>query len=407
MNIKISILKAIKKTKNTTQKKSQILSLPEILKRLSEQLKSANYQPSRFSCFAVEDPKIREIFAPAYIDRIIHHILIDSIGPNIDRTFIFDSYANRKNKGIHKATSRLQKFLQKNNTLFYLQADVKTFFPSIDKKILNRLLIKHIKHLKKFTNQEKSFFLDLAQTIVWHNPIVPSPVFTGNKQLLKKVPSNKSLFFQPPEKGLPIGSLTSQFFANLYLNELDQFIKHELKVKYYLRYVDDFILLAENPKILNNYLIQIENFLDEKLKLELNPSKTILQPSRYGINFLGYICRKNYLLVRKRSIKSFKRNLYFFNHLIDPQKFPVIDPPNNSSLGKAFKAKTFVLPIEIESIILNKMLATINSYYGTFIFANTFKLRQSLYEKHFHHLKEYFERKDNGWKAMKIKKAFK
>ena len=405
--MKTLILKAIKQTKNTTQKKSQILSLPEILKRLSEQLKSGNYQPSHFSCFAVEDPKIREIFAPAYIDRIVHHILIDSISPAIDQTFIFDSYANRTGKGIHKATSRLQKFLQKNNTSFYLQADVKTFFPSIDKKILNQLLIKHISHLKKFTEQEKSFFLNLAQVIVWHNPIYPTPLFTGNKHLLKKIPLNKSLFHQPLGKGLPIGSLTSQFFANLYLNELDQFIKHELKVKYYLRYVDDFILLAGNPKILNDYLTQIEHFLDKKLQLKLNPSKTVLQPSHHGINFLGYICRKKYLLVRKRSIKSFKRNLYFFNHLIDPQKFPFINPPNNSSLGKAFKTKTFIPPIEIEPIILNKMLATINSYYGTFIFANTFKLRQSLYENHFHHLKKYFEPKDDDWKAMKIKKTFK
>ena len=135
MDIKISILKAIKRTRNTTQKKSQILNLTNILNQLFTQLKNNNYSPSRFSCFAVKDPKIREIFAPAFIDRIVHHILIDNISLSIDKTFIFDSYANRKTKGIHKAINRLQKFLRKKDTLFYLQADVKTFFPSINKKI--------------------------------------------------------------------------------------------------------------------------------------------------------------------------------------------------------------------------------------------------------------------------------
>lgn len=405
--MKTLILKAIKQTKNTAQKKSQLLNLVEILNKLSDQLNTKNYQPSRVFCFAVEDPKIREIFAPAYIDRIVHHILIDNISPSIDKTFIFDSYANRKNKGIHKAINRLQKNLRKNDTSFYLQADIKTFFPSIDKKILNQLTIKHISNLTKPTEKEKSFFLKLAKIIIWHNPIFPTPIFTGNKKLLKKIPPSKSLFNQPPEKGLPIGSLSSQFFANLYLNELDQFIKHKLKIKYYLRYVDDFVILAKNPKILTNYLSQIEHFLDKELKLKLNPKKTILQPSRHGINFLGYISHKDYLLVRKRSIKSFKRNLYFFNHLIDPLKFPFVDPPNNSTLAKAFKNQELIAPIEIEPVIINKMLATINSYYGIFSFANTFRLRQSLYKNHFHYLKKYFEPKDTKWKVMKIKKAFK
>jgi len=402
--MKQQILQAIKNTKNSTQKKSSLIFLADILKNLNNQLLDNNYQAKRFSCFVVSDPKIREIFAPAYTDRIIHHLLVDNINKNIDKNFIFDSFVNRKEKGIHKACKRLQKFLRKDKTSFYLQTDIKTFFPSIDKNILEKIVIYKIKNLKELSNYQKKLFINLSKTIIWQNPINPLPIFTGNKNLLNKIPKDKSLFYVPKDKGLPIGSLTSQFFSNLYLNELDQFVKHNLKVKYYLRYVDDFILLAPNPQILNDYLKQIKIFLKKELNLEINQSKTIIQPSFKGINFLGYIVRKNYLLIRKRSIKSFKRSLYFFNHLIDPKKFPNANPPHNSKLVKSFKSKEIIPPIKIDHIILNKILATINSYYGIFSFGNTYKLRKSLYQKHFHHLKKYFQAKNKDWKSMKINK---
>ena len=112
--------------------------------------------------------------------------------------------------------------------------------------------------------------------------------------------------------------------------------------------------------------------------------------------------RKKYLLVRKRSVKSLKRNLYFFNHLIDPKNFPKVNPPCNSTLAKNFRRKELIAPVRIDPIILNKMLATINSYYGFFCFARTFKLRKSLYQKHFHHLKKYLRPKNKEWKSIII-----
>ena len=404
MLLKQKILKAIKNTGNTQQKKERFLEIPELVNSLASALANNTYKPSKFSCFAVKDPKIREIFAPDYKDRIIHHLIIDRIGQFIDKKFIFDSYANRKDKGTHQAVERLQKFLRKENNQHYFKGDIKTFFPSIDKNILWQLFSKHIEQVKEIGLEEKGFISNLAKIIIFQDPIHPLPIFTGNKKLLSLVPKEKSLFYTPKDKGLPIGSFTSQFFANIYLNELDQFIKHQLKIKYYIRYVDDFVILGKDTKILVSWQKEIQKFLQEKLKLTLHPKKIIIQHQSKGINFLGYIIREKYLLVRKRTIKAFKRKLYFFNHLVDPQNFSVADPPSTLKLSKYYFKKELVPPLIPDLALLQKMLAVINSYYGIFSFANTYNLRKTLYEKHFHHLKKYFLSKKD-YKTIKINPA--
>ncbi len=404
-DIKEQILQAIKKTHNTTQKRSHFIEIPEILNELSSELSQGNYKPSRFSCFMVKDPKIREIFAPDYKDRIVHHIFVDAFEPYFDKKFIFDSYASRRNKGIHQAIKRLQQFLKKEKTTFYLQLDIQNFFPSIDKKILFEIFLKHIKAIDELPNTEKDFFIHIAEKTIFHDPTNPPPVFTGNRHLLRYVPKHKSLFYAPPNRGLPIGSFTSQFFANLYLNELDQFIKHQLRAKYYIRYVDDFVLLAENPQILLDWKLKIKDFLQGQLNLTLHPQKIVLQQSAKGINFLGYIVRKDYLLVRKRAVKAFKRRLYFFNHLINPARFPISDSPQTLTIAKKYRTGEIIPPIEMTLQMLNKMLATINSYYGIFRFANSYKLRKSLYE-HFHLLKRYFEPEDVSFQVIKIRRPY-
>jgi len=407
--LKERILRAVKHTKNAKQKKVCFLELPEIIKTLLLTIKNKSYVPSAFSCFVVKDPKIREIFAPNYKDRIIHHLIVDRINPLIDKKFIFDCFSNRKTKGIHVAIKRLQKFMHKDNQ-YYLMADIKTFFPSIDKNILFNLLSKHIESIKEIYSEEKTSTLNLSKLIIFQDPINPLPNFTGNKKLLSLVPKEKSLFYIPKNKGLPIGSLTSQFFANIYLNELDQFIKHKLKIKYYVRYVDDFVILGKDTKTLINYKKKIEVFLEQKLKLSLHPKKTIIQHKSKGINFLGYIVKEKYLLVRKRTVKSFKKRIYFFNHLIDPKKFPIIDPPTNIKLSKLYFKKCLVPPVIPDLALLQKMLSIINSYYGIFNFANSYSLRKNLYEKRFCNLKKYFassadKKYQKNYKKIKIRPA--
>ncbi|MBC2694754.1 MAG: RNA-directed DNA polymerase [Desulfobacteraceae bacterium] len=221
--------------------------------------------------------------------------------------FIFDSYACRKNKGIHLAVKRLQGFLRKvtrngSKGAFYLQLDIKNFFMSIDKDILYALNADKVR--------DESVFR-LAKILIYHD-CTKDYVLKGDRGYLKKIAPQKSLFFTNNRKGLPIGNLTSQFFANLYLNELDQFVKHHLKCRYYLRYCDDFVMLSDSRDELLKWKDEIKTFIAESLRLSLNEKKQSLQPVKNGINFLGYIVRKDYMLVRRRAANNLREKLSYF-----------------------------------------------------------------------------------------------
>jgi hypothetical protein len=399
------LLSAITKTKNTAQKKKYFLDFYSIAKSLEGEILSKAYHPSQFSCFAVKDPKPREIFAPHFRDRVVHHLLVDSIESLIDKRFIHTSFANRKEKGIHQAIRALQPILRKESSHYFLQIDIKNFFPSINKTILFTIFMKQLRTLP-LLEKEKELFEFLAHRIIFHDPTNPRPIFTGNKSLLGQIPAHKSLFNIPELQGLPIGSLSSQFFANLYLNELDQYAKHILKIKHYFRYVDDMVIIGENTAQLSSYKNAIDIFLKENLKLSLHPNKTILQPTQNGINFLGYVIRKNNKLVRNRTVKAFKKRLYFFNYLFNSIDYPISNAPQMMHLAKKYREENWITPIKPDPFILYSMLATINSYYGIFCFADSYRLRKNLYEKYFGTLKNLFEPKDKTYSAMCIKKEY-
>lgn len=272
--------------------------------KLEQELNSRIYYPSHSILFAAKKPKIREIFAADFRDRIVHHILVNELEKVWEPIFIHDSYACRDNKGTHKAVTRLQEFLRKitkngHIRVYYLQLDIKDFFTSIDKELLFKIIKYKVSNPELLWLTETILFWDCTKAYIRH----------GNKSLLSDIPSNKSLFGKENLCGLPIGNLTSQFFANVYLNELDQFIKHTLKVHYYLRYVDDFMLLGQNKEDLLCWKEKIRDFLYNKLNLQLHPRRQKLQPVSNGINFLGYIIRHNYILVRLRVINNLKAKL--------------------------------------------------------------------------------------------------
>lgn len=254
------------------------------------------------------------------------------------------------------------------------------------------------------SEKEKKLSEFLARRIIFHDPTNPKPIFSGNKFLLEQIPAHKSLFNVSRLTGLPIGSLSSQFFANLYLNELDQYAKHILKIKHYFRYVDDIVIIAENTPILSDYKTAIDGFLKENLELSLHPNKTILQPTKNGINFLGYVIRKDSKLVRNRTVKSFKKRLYFFNHLFNPKDYPISNAPQMMRLAKKYRNENWVPPIKPNLPVLSSMLATINSYYGIFCFADSYRLRKNLYDNHFGILKNFFQPKDKTHSAMRTKR---
>jgi len=303
-NIHRCYLKCRARKRNTINALRFEMNLEENLCRLERELETKSYQPARSVCFVVKKPKFREIFAADFRDRIVHHILVDYLEKIFEPKFIFDSWACRTGKGTHKGVERLQTFARRvtaNGTkrAYYLQIDIRNYFGSINKGILLTLI-------KRRTSNPD--ILWLAEKII-NNDCTRNYVFKGAAGLLKMLPPHKTLFNAPAGRGLPIGNLTSQFFANVYLNELDQFIKRELKAGYYIRYVDDFILLSENREELARWRSKIADFAGENLELAIHPQKQRIAPVSDGIDFLGYIVRPGYMLVRKRVVKSFKRAL--------------------------------------------------------------------------------------------------
>jgi len=347
---------------------------------LEQELKTKTYKPGRSICFIVNDPCYREIFAAGFRDRVVHHLLIKEIIEMGEKRFIFDSFACRKNKGTHLAIKRLKKFFRKatknfEKTAFYLQLDISGFFMSIDHEILYSILKKMI--LKQNKSYEwKEDILWLAKTIIFHKP-TDNYIVKGDHSLFKCIPPQKSLFHSSDGKGLPIGNYSSQFFANLYLNELDQFIKRDLKCKYYARYVDDLILINQSKERLRDMRREITFFIRETLGLKLNENKTKLQQLEKGIDFLGYIVKTYHVLVRQKVVKRMKNKLC----LLDNQ--------------------------EIENFEENKtkeIFSMINSYYGHFSHAFSFNLRKDIYENHLGKLKEKFSPKKD-YACLTLNKA--
>ncbi len=283
------------------------------LLKLEKELQNHTYSPGPYTCFVITDPKLREVWAADFRDRIVHHLLVAYLEPIFEKKFIFHSFACRKEKGAHKAIKYLQKTLRQaqfvNQTLYYLQTDIYSFFVNIDKQIL-------FNQVKQFCHNRE--ILWLADKIIFQNPTDNFSIRGGHK-LFQNIPPHKSLFYAPRGKGLPIGNLTSQFFANVYLNDLDQFIKHNLKCRYYFRYMDDLLLLHQDPQQLSQWKNQIDNFLKIRLALKLHPKKQVTQTVQNGINFLGYITKPTYSLSRRRVVVSLKRKLHYLNKILAPK----------------------------------------------------------------------------------------
>lgn len=313
-------------------------------------LKNRTYEPGRSIRFVVTEPKPREIFAADFRDRIVHHLFVQEILPHAEKRFIYDSYACRVGKGTHKAVARLQKFIksagQANREVYYGQFDIKTFFPSIDRRILFDITKKLILKIHK-DDHWKEEMVWLCDKIIFHDAAADY-TYKGDPELVKLVPAGKSLTEQIPGKGLPIGNYTSQFFANLYLNELDQFMKNDLRVKKYIRYVDDVVIISRDKNELNDLEFQINGFLKEKLALELNKKKTKIKSVNNGIDFLGYFTKKDHILARRSVIKRMNKKLYI-NELYEQKKKEAI-----SSYFAHFKhADTYRLRNKIENNQLN------------------------------------------------------
>ena len=271
---------------------------------LHEQLQAGTYRPGRSICFVVTRPKPREVWAADFPDRIVHHLLYNHVAPRFHAGFAAASSACIPGRGTLYAAERLTHAVRSvtaNGTrpAHYLKCDLANFFVAIDKHVLRAHLARRI---------SEPWWLQLADTILFHDPRADVEV-RGAPRLLELVPPHKSLFNAPADTGLPIGNLSSQFFANVLLDGLDQFVKHQLRVRHYVRYVDDFVLLHEDPAVLVDALRQIERWLPEQLHAHLNPRKTVLQPVARGIDFVGHQVTPWSRVTRRRTLRVGLRRL--------------------------------------------------------------------------------------------------
>jgi len=274
-------------------------------------LQAHTWQPKPPVVFIVKQPKMREVHAAQFEDRVVHHVLIAYLEPLLEQEFIFDAASNRKNKGTHFAVNRLQHFMRQHSGKgYFLQLDIRNFFNSINHDILLAQLDKKLfKWMRKgkISNALRQELSWLSRIIIQANN-TKDAIIRGHEDDFNHIPAHKRLINMPQGQGLPIGNLTSQFFANLYMNELDQFVKHQLKCKHYVRYVDDFVLCHSDKKQLVIWQQKIEAFLDSRLQLTLK-QQVVLAFMHNGCDFLGYVVKPYYKLIRKRVIGNFRQKI--------------------------------------------------------------------------------------------------
>ena len=399
------LLQCAARAGNSEHKRSHLLGLPTLAHQLASDIVGGEYHPKPLTVFAVTDPKLREIFAPDFADRLVQQWLVQHIEPWWDARFIDDSYANRLGKGTQAAVDRLQHFMRQPGHRWYCHLDIRAFFPSIDRTVLRGLWQKALPRLPH-PPVTRRMLDQVATAIMSQSPIHPAPKRSGNTALLARIPPHKSLFAAPPGVGMPIGSLTSQFFANVYLNELDQFVKHTLKVLGYLRYVDDFVLLADDTRTLMHWHARISQFLQDRLALQLHPSKTVIQRCTQGIDFLGSIVFPDHRLVRQRSVRALRQRLRWFEALIFAQGAQTPTPSQGRWHSWLQQHSALIAPGHPSPALLARMLATINSYYGVFRSAHTHRLRQHIYEQELGRLQTFFMPEGSAYRYLRIRKAW-
>lgn len=298
------------------------------LANLKRRLRSGEYIPEPYTHFTIFDPKMRAVSAPDFRDRVVQQVLVAAIEPLFEKRFIIDSYACRKGKGTHFGAKRVKKFLMasrclygKETEMYVLQCDVRKYFQSIGWDCLMRIISKTIR-TKKI--QEL-----IRKIIITHESTVKKNSEKDARRL------QLSLFDEIEEenlpvstmrrRGLPIGNLTSQLFANVYLNELDHYVKETLREKWYARYMDDFLIVHPSKKHLREVREEIRRFLSENLGLALHPKKTTIKNVKDGVAFVGYRIFYDHILVRGDTLIRMRRKIKKKKELFEKKKISAKD----------------------------------------------------------------------------------
>jgi RNA-directed DNA polymerase len=310
------------------------LDLEKELLSLQRELQDGSYWPGAYRLFRIYERKPRIIAAAPFRDRVVHHALMNLIEPTLDRSFIHDSYACRHGKGVHAAVERYQIWARRN--AYALKMDVAKYFPSIDHDILKEKLRRRIKDKQA---------LALLDRIIDTSPAV--------KQAPSYFPCDDLLTPLERRRGIPIGNLTSQLLANLYLDDLDHYVKQQLKVKAYLRYVDDMVVLDDDKGRLAEVRAAVRDRLAAE-RLLLHPRKAHISPTSDGLNLLGYLVFPNHRRLRNDNGHRFSRRLRGFARAYAAGHISLDDikPSIQSWIGHAMHADTLRLRTRIISRIV-------------------------------------------------------
>ena len=291
---------------------------------LYEEIISYNYKPKQSICFVVTHPVKREIFAADFRDRVVHHLIYNCIMPVFEETFINDSYSCRKGKGTHYGIKRIDKFIRScsqnyKQECYILKLDISGYFMAINKDILFEQVKTKLHQQSRKISFDLPLILYLIEKTIYYQP-TKNYIRKGKKADWNGLPLSKSLFYSKPNCGLPIGNLTSQLFSNIYMNEFDHWVKQSLGIKYYGRYVDDFVLIHQNKEYLKSLIEPIHSYLKNKLQLTLHPNKIHLQHFSKGVKYLGAVIKPHRSYVANRTKGKFFEAIEAQNKIVNNHK---------------------------------------------------------------------------------------
>lgn len=405
----VELLEAAQSCGTSLQKALALPGVARLCEDVAEALNNRNWKPGRHTRFAVQEPKLREIFAPDFTDRVVEVWLVSQVEKPLSRLLIDDTFANRKGKGNLAAIQTVQRRMRQPDSGCYLQLDVRGFFHSIHRPTLLQGWLQFLRRLP-FTPERLELASYISTVLLERDPAGNHHTIRNSLPLLAQIPPHKSLLGSPPDTGLPIGSAASQHFANFYLNGLDQYIKHELRVKGYARYMDDLLLFGPDPATLSQWRDAIAAYLQDRLRLSLHPGKEQMGKTRQGVTYLGYKVYPHHLHVCQRNVNALKARLDFFKHIFWPEQFPRCQKPMRGVWDKLVHEGELepVIPAQAGTYsfwrLLKRMEATINSYLGLMRHAESHTLRKRLYERHFGPLKGFFLPAGADYAAVRLKK---
>jgi retron-type reverse transcriptase len=338
--------------------------------QLQQELRDGTYQPGQYRSFYVLDPKKRLISAAPYRDRVVHHALCRIIEPIFESRFIHHSYACRVDKGTHRAIDKCQVFIRNNQ--YCLQGDIQKYFESINHEVLLDIL-------KRWIKDERVIWL--AGLIVGsaQNMRLPRPYGARNDNA-RDLSSGTGLPAEASaQAGLPIGNLTSQFFANVYLNELDYFVKFDLREKYYIRYMDDFLIFGNDKEHLTYLKERISGFLLNTLKLRLHEKKSTIFPVGDGVSFLGFRIFRDYRKILKENVKRFIRRM---KRMSFEYRMGLPRAPQGGTLAMTSPALCHCeadgYRLKQSQITLAKITNSVQSWIAYARYGNTYNLRKKI-----------------------------